>query len=229
VTENDRASGASIDALPAPPPSAALLQAMSDLRPVRPRVPARALAAILAVGLAYPALVLVLKGPRFDLPFLPVAWVAVMALLWAAGVVVPLGAAVLPRRDEVLPSASRAATAATAAALVLLALGFFATVNAPGKTIIDPSAARVLHCLATAAVVIAPVLLVAAFALRRLHPMGAARVAAAVGAAGGALGGLTLHFLCPYGGGVHVGAGHAGGVILGAVAGALVLGRFVRA
>jgi hypothetical protein len=229
VTEKDRATLVEAS-LPAPPPGPALLGALADLAPVRARVPRRALAAILAVGIVYPASVLVLNGPRRDLPFLPVAWVATMALLWAAGVLLPLGSAVLPRRGEVLPSAARAGGAALAAAVVLLAAGLFATMDAPGKTVVPASSSRaILHCLKFGVAVTAPVLLVGAFALRSLHPIGAARVAAAVGAAGGALGGLTLHFLCPLGGGLHVGLAHAGSVVVGALAGALLVGRFVRA
>jgi hypothetical protein len=216
-----------LDGPPAPPPGPALLEAMRDLRPVSPRVPARALAAILAVGLVYPMLVLILNGPRRDLPDLPVAWVAAMAVLWAAGVLVPLATAVLPARGEVLPSSARAAATAAAAAALLIAAGLFATVDAPGKTIIPPSRAA-LHCLKFGVAVAVPVLLVAAFALRGLHPIGGARVAAAVGAAGGALGGLALHFICPLGGSLHVGLGHAGSVLAAALLGALALPRFIR-
>jgi len=58
--------------------------------------------------------------------------------------------------------------------------------------------------------------------------VGSWRVAAALGAAGGALGGLTLHFICGFGGGLHVGLAHAGAVVLGAGIGALVLSPFLR-
>ena len=52
-----------------------------------------------------------------------------------------------------------------------------------------------------------PLLVAGGLLLRRLFPMGGVRVAAALGALGGATAGLTLHFTCPIGGGLHVGPG----------------------
>jgi hypothetical protein len=198
------------------------------MQPVRTRVPARTLVLVLAVGLVWPVLA-VLHRTRADLPFLPLAWVVVMALAWAAGVVAPLVAALLPRRGEVLADAGRAGRVAAACASILVLLGLVATVDAPGVTVMPPSFAHGWwHCVSYALKVAAPVLIVSAVVLRRLHPVGSWRVAAALGAGGGALGGLTLHFICGYGGGLHVGLAHAGAVVVCAGIGALVLSPFLR-
>jgi hypothetical protein len=211
-----------------PPPGPALLEAVGGMRPVRPRVPLRTLLIVLAVGLVWPV-VAVIHRTRVDLPFLPLAWVVLMALAWAAGVVAPLVAALLPRRGEVLPDGARAGRVAALCASLLVLLGLVATVDAPGKTTIPLSFPEAWwHCASFALKIAAPVLIVSAVVLRRLHPVGSWRVAAALGAAGGALGGLTLHFICSYGGGLHVGLAHAGGVVLGAALGALVLSPFLK-
>jgi hypothetical protein len=212
----------------APPPGAALLQAVGTMQPVPTRKPARALLVLLGIGLVWPV-VAVIAGTRDDLPFLPVAWVVVMALAWAGGVVAPLVTALLPRRGEVLPDAGRAGVVAAACASILVLLGLVATVDAPGATAIPRSFARGWwHCLSYGLKVAAPVLIASAVVLRRLHPVGSWRVAAALGAAGGALGGLTLHFVCGYGGGMHVGLAHAGAVVVCAGIGALVLSPFLK-
>jgi hypothetical protein len=214
---------------PPPPASKTLLEAVSTMRPVRTRVPGRTLLVVLGVGLIWPVAA-VLHGTRPDLPFLPVAWVVLMALAWAAGVVAPLVAALIPRRGEVLPDGARAGRVAAACASLLVLLGLVATVDVPGKTVIPLSFGRAWwHCVSFALKVAAPVLIAGALVLRRLHPVGSWRMAAALGAAGGALGGLTLHFICGYGGGLHVGLAHAGSVALGAAIGAVVLAPFLRA
>jgi len=212
----------------APPASAALLEAVRTMQPVRTRVPIRTFALILGVGLIWPA-VTVLGRTRADLPFLPVAWVAAMALAWAGGVVAPLVAALLPRRGEVLADAGRAGRVAAVCASLLVLLGLVATVDAPGVTAFPRSfASGWWHCVSFGLELTAPVLIASAVVLRRLHPVGSWAVAAALGAAGGALGGLTLHFVCGYGGGLHVGLAHAGAVVVGAAIGAAVLSPFLR-
>lgn len=211
-----------------PPPGAALLDAVRTMQPVRSRVPARTLALLLAVGLVWPV-VAVLRRTRADLPYLPVVWVVLMALAWSAGVIAPLVAALLPRRGEVLPDTARAGRVAALCASLLVLLGLVATVDAPGVTSVPESFARGWwHCVSFGLKIAAPVLIASALVLRRLHPVGSWRVAAALGAAGGALGGLTLHFICGYGGGLHVGLAHAGAVVLGGVIGAVVLAPFLR-
>jgi hypothetical protein len=216
------------DQRPAPPPGDALLAAVGTMRPVRTRVPVRTLLLVLGVGLVWPVAA-VIHRTRADLPFLPLAWVIAMALAWVGGVMAPLVAALIPRRGEVLADGARASRVAAVCASLLVLLGLVATVDAPGKTSYPASFVHGWwHCASFGLKIAAPVLIVSAVVLRRLHPVGSWRVAAALGAAGGALGGLTLHFICGYGGGLHVGLAHAGGVVLGGVIGAVVLAPFLK-
>lgn len=212
-----------------PPPGAALLSAVAGSKPVKTRAPARLLALLVAVGLLGPVFSLT-KGVRADLGFLPVVWVVLMAAFWAAGAALPLYAAIVPPRGEVLPDTARAGRFALGAAAVLLLLGLFTTVNAPGHTMIPAGAFESTwrHCITFGLRVTLPVLLVSLFVLRRSLPVGSLPVAAAVGAGAGALAGLTLHFVCAIGGGLHVGLAHAGGVVVGALLGMLTLPRFLN-
>jgi hypothetical protein len=226
---NDSLS-ASDDRPPAPNP--ALLSAVGACKPVATRVPARVLALLIGVGLIAPAITIA-RGMRADLPFLPVAWVVLMAVFWAAGALLPLLAAVIPPRGEVLPDTARAGWLALATAVVLLTLGLFTTVSAPGHTVmpshaLDFDGAAWRHCIRFGLTVTLPVLLVSLFVMRQTLPVGGVPVAAALGAGAGALAGLTLHFVCPIGDGLHVGLAHGGGVIVGALLGVVTLPRFIQ-
>lgn len=206
----------------APGPGPLLLAAVQRMQRVRTRSPARGFATIMAIGLVVSLAALGMMGPRADLGALPLAWVVLVALAWAAVVVLLLGAAVLPARGDVLPDGVRASRLAAGVAGAMILLGLFATVDAPGRTVMPPAtlpgfASAWWHCTRAAVVVEGPVMIAAWVALRRLLPMGNLRVAAAVGAAGGALAGLTLHFICPVGGGLHVGLAHGGAVLVGAL------------
>lgn len=219
---------------PLPPPSPALLMALQGMQAVPTRVPGRSLAVIAAAAAVVPAIAFLRHGPRQDLGALPTVWVVAMALAWAAGLLVTLVPAVLPRKGEVLPDAARAARFALVTAGTLMLLALVATVDAPGHTQIPEAGAaafgrRWWHCASMSLTIIAPVLVAGALVLRRLFPIGAPKVAAALGAAGGAIAGLTLHFICPIGGPLHVGLAHAGAIVVGALLGALFLSRILRA
>lgn len=216
--------------VPPPPPSAQLLAVASRPSRVRPRAPLASFLLLLAAAAVIPVATLVRRGPRPDLPALPVAWIVVMAVAWSAAAIVPLALAVLPRRRQVLPNAALAFRAALGFAAAMVVLGLVATVDAPGTTRAPTSFFEGWrHCAGFGVEVTVPALVVAAFALRRLHPLGERRIAAALGAAFGALAGLTLHFVCAIGGGLHVGLAHGGGVVIGAVLGALLFSRPLRA
>jgi hypothetical protein len=217
----------------APPPDAALLAALGEMKPVPTRSPIRSLAALAGGAAALAAGVLAVKGLRADLGSLPVAWVITVALAWIGALMSVLIAVALPRRGEVLPDTARAARAALLVTAGLILLGLVATVDAPGATIIPhPTLAAFArswwHCTKVSLLLTAPFLLLGGLVLRRLFPLGGLRAAAALGAAGGAMAGLTLHLNCPVGGGLHVGLAHAGGVALGALLGVLVLPRLLR-
>ena len=234
MTETHADPATDIEAqLPPPPVSPALSAALAALAPVRTRVPARAFAIVLAVGLVSVLAAVLQFGPRSDLGALPPAWVIGMGLVWAIGGPFLVARATLPRAGSVLPDAGRAGRSAVAVALGLVFLGLVATVDAPGATEVPATfAGGFWHCAVFALRITLPVLLVGAFVLRRLHPMGAGRLAAAIGAAGGAWAGFVLHVICPLGGGAHVGLAHGGAALIGAgvggILGATVLGRLLR-
>ncbi|MES1210494.1 MAG: NrsF family protein [Pseudomonadota bacterium] len=218
----------------APPgPSAALLAAVADARPVRTRVPIRALLVVAAAAAVFPVAAVALYPFRKDLHALPPMWFAAVALVWAAGFVFPLSAALLPRARQVLPDGRRAGTAALLASLTLMLGGLLFTVDAPGVTILprttwDGFLHLWWHCVSFSLKVSVPAVVAGALVFRKLAVANLGRVGAAIGAAGGALSGLTLHGLCPYGGAPHVGLAHGGGVVIGALLGALWLPLLVR-
>ena len=221
------------DAAPPPPPSAALRTSLDAMKPVRTRVPWRTLLVVLAAACAYPVSALALYPLRQDLAVLPAAWLITVALMWLAGFTIPLVLALLPRRRQVLPDATRAGRVAVLTALTLVLTGLLFTVDGPGVTILPATRwAGFLplwwHCVGFSLKATIPMLLVASISLRRIAVVNLSYLGAAVGAAGGALAGLTLHGLCPYGGGPHVGLAHGGGVAIGAALGALWLPTLAR-
>ncbi len=216
-----------------PAPSPALQAQIDSIRPVRTRVPLRSLVLLGLAGAAVVCTYLLVFGPRRDLAALPLSWVVAMAIAWSAGTLGSMARATVPRTGEVLPDPARAGWTAALVAAGLLLLGLFATVNAPGLTIIPaatwPSFIRWWwHCTALSLRAIFPLLLLAGFLQRRLFPVGGFRIAAALGAAAGATAGLGLHFICPIGGALHVGLAHAGAVTLGALLGMLLLPPLLR-
>lgn len=238
MSERGREGDASGGLLPkdaqVPPPGADLLATMQNLKPVRTRVPARAAVALTAACLVLPAVLLFSGGLREDLPGLPFAWVAGMALAWLTGLLAMLLTATLPRRGEVLPDTARAARTTAFVTASLILLGLLVTADAPGRTVMPENTFEAFghlwwHCVSFSLMLSLPLLVVGGLLLRRLFPMGGLKVAAALGAVAGAAAGLTLHFQCDVGGGLHVGLAHAGGVVLGAVLGMLLLGRLLRA
>ncbi len=212
--------------LPPPPPSARLLAALQQIQPVRTRSRLGAFAAVAAAALAVPAAVLALHARRPDLGALPRGWVVAAALLWAAGFGLSLGAALVPAPGDVLPAPARGSRAGLGAVLALLVFALCASVEAPGVSLRPEDAHRTLlgasaHCALFGLLMALPCLAVGLLALRRLAPVGGPRLGLALGAAGGALGGLVLHFICPFANASHVALGHVGGMALAAALGAL--------
>jgi hypothetical protein len=218
---------------PPPPTSSALHGALDGMKPVKTRVPLRTLLVVLAAGCVYPVSALAIYPLRRDLSALPPAWLLGVGLMWALAIAIPLVLALLPRRGQVLPDTNRAGRVAVLAALTMVLTGLLFTVDAPGVTILPKTPwegflARWWHCVSFSLKVTVPMLAVAAIILRRMTVVNLFYLGTAVGAVGGALSGLTLHGLCPYGGGLHVGLAHGGGVVIGAVLGALWLPLLVR-
>jgi hypothetical protein len=218
---------------PPPPPSPRLLAALGDMKPVRTRSRWGAFVAVLAFGVLLPAYTLV-RGPlRPDLRALPRMWVVGGAALWAVAVVLSLAAALVPARGDVLPSGARASRASLLAMGMLVLFAALWTASVPGVSLRPQDAGMTLaHSLVqcgTYVLAVGGLSLLAGFVLlRRVLPVGRARIGAAIGAAGGALGGLALHFHCPIAVTAHVLLSHVGGMILAAVAGALILPALLR-
>jgi hypothetical protein len=203
------------------------------MRPVRTRAPLRTLLAVAAAAFVFPLAALAAYPLRADLDALPALWVFSVAVVWLAGFVVPLTYAIVPRRQHVLPDSARAMRTAVLACLTLVLMGLVFTVDAPGLTILprttwDGFVQLWWHCISFSLKVSLPTILVASFLLRWVAIAQAWRLGAAIGAAAGALSGLTLHGLCPYGGAAHVGLAHGGGVVVGALLGALWLPVLVK-
>ena len=210
----------------APPPSPALLALLANMGPAKARAPARALLVVAVVACAYPAWTLATSPLRADLGTLPVAWFAGIAALWFAGFVTPLRFAMVPPRGQVLPDGDKAFRAALVAAVALSSACFFALGRA-GPSVVPSRTWQ--DCIIASAKVSVPTLLAGAFVLRRVALAGAWLLGAALGAAGGALGGLTLHFTCASVRPPHVVLAHCGGIVLGAILGALVFSLLIRA
>jgi hypothetical protein len=218
---------------PAPPPSPELARAIGGMRPVRTRSRFGAAAVVALAGIVLPVMALVYLPYRRDLGALPVAWVVAAAVLWAAAFAMSLAAALVPRRGDVLPAAGRAPRVAAAAMLMVAGFVLLATADAPGVSMspaergLSPLGAG-LHCIGFVFEVAAAFLIVGLIVLRRLFPVGAPRAGLALGAAAGAMGGLVLHFTCPFAATAHVLLGHVGGMALTAAAGALLATAITR-
>jgi hypothetical protein len=223
----DVAIGGRLDA-PPPPPSPELLARIGGMRAVRTRGRFAALAAVATAGIIAPIGFLMLTPWRRDLSALPPAWVAVAAAVWFAAFAASLGAALVPARGDVLPSAGRASRVAIAAVGILGAFTLFGSVDAPGVSPrlppgVWPLLASCLRCIALLLPIAVVFLLAGVVVLRRVLPMGARRIGLALGAAGGAMGGFVLHWHCPFAATAHVVLGHFAGLLLATLAGALLL------
>jgi len=216
-----------------PPPSPELLKAIQGMQPVRTRTRFGALVVVAVVGLLLPLAVLARGLYRPDLGALPLGWVIAAAALWGTACVVSLATALVPLRGDVLPAPGSASRVAGVALAGLLVFTLFATVQVPGVSLRPEDRHLTLlqscvHCATFVLEVAAPFLVAGLFALRRLAPVGRARLGVALGAAGGAMGGFVLHFICPYAETAHVVLGHVGGTILAAAAGAALLSGLLR-
>jgi len=142
-----------------------------------------------------------------------------------AGGTVRMDIGVLEGRGQ---DSARDAADLTARFVVVALFTLLATVNVPGLSMQPAERGwtlleSCLHCIGTIAKVAIVFLIVGQMALRRLVPVGGSRVGMALGAAAGAMGGLLLVFICPFANTAHVVIGHAGGVVLAAITGAILM------
>jgi len=220
-------------AAPPVPPSSALLARVNDMRPVRTRVPLLTLVIVAVAAVVFPTVALAIYPLRRDLADLPPLWFGTMALVWLAGFIIPLTVAIIPRRGQVVPDGARARRTAVLVSLTLVLAGLLLTVDVPGVTILPATRWAEFghlwwHCISFGLKATIPAVIVGAVLMRRLISAHLAGLGAAIGAAAGALSGLVLHGLCPYGGAVHVGLAHGGGVVIGALLGMLWLPLIAR-
>ena len=213
---------------PPPPPSADLLRAVGEMKPVRTRTRFGALAVVALIGLVGPVLALFRVPFRRDWSGLPVGWVVAAVAIWGLAFLASLAAALVPRRGDVLPAPSRASRVALAAIGGVGLFALLATIDVPGSSMVPADRGWTLfdscvHCIGTIAKVAIVFLIVGLVALRRLVPVGGSRVGMALGAGAGAMGGLLLVFICPFATTAHVVLGHVGGVVLAAIAGAILV------
>lgn len=217
-----------------PPPSTALLASVAKMAPVRARVPALSLLFVTLIACAYPAWALTALPLRPDLGTLPIAWVVGVGTLWLAGFLVPLTLAILPRSGQVVPDGERAARTAFLTALVLIGVGLFLGIEAfTGDRSTALGSAELLTswrgCATAGLKASLPTIVAGALVLHHVAIVDSWRLGAAVGAAGGSLAGLTLHLGCSNGSPAHVALAHGGGVVVGAILGAICLPLFDRA
>ena len=151
------------------------------MQPVRTRSRLGAFAAVGAAALVVPVLVLASHERRQDLIALPPGWVLAAAALWAIAFAASLAAALVPARGDVLPAPARGSRAGLGAVLALLVFVLCDSVEAPGVSLRPEDVHRTLagtaaHCAGFALLMAAPCLLLGLLALRRLAPMGGARL-----------------------------------------------------
>jgi hypothetical protein len=224
MSEATETSSVGASAVP-PPPSPALLEAWKATKPGRGRGrrPRRTLFVVMALALLVPLHTLSIIPLRQDLAGLPRLWLVLATIIWAGAFGLSLASALLPPPQQVLPQAARASRAALLATLGLVAFGLLFTRDAASTLMPDMTWAAFAHywwhCVSFGLRITAPVLIAGWLALRRLTWVGRGRLGMAIGAAGGALAGLTLHGICPFGGALHVGLAHGGGVAVGAMLG----------
>jgi hypothetical protein len=200
---------------------------------VRTRTRFGALATVALLGLVAPVIAFVRVPLRRDWPGLPVGWVIAAAALWGVSFALSLAAALVPRPGDVLPAPSRASRIAATVLAGLVVFALFATVDVPGLSMRPAERGWTLfdscvHCVGFIAKIAIVFLAVGLVALRRVAPVGGARVGLALGAAGGAMGGFVLLFTCPFANTAHVVLSHVGGVVLAALAGAILLPAVAR-
>lgn len=221
VEESLGALGASSDEAAAPVLSAELERELGALAPVKPRVPRRELAGILALSLMYASGVVALSGLRRDLDAMPLWHLAGFAALWLVSFAAITWLVVVPVRGQIMPRARLAAVVAGIAATLLIAGGLLLPRSAPGlSTVYAPTVSAVVEhagCLRWGLLGAALPILLAALAVRGSVPVGSRFAAAALGSSGGALGGLVLQLHCPITERFHVGLVHGGLVVLAAL------------
>ena len=191
-----------------PPPSPALLERVSAMRPVRTRRPRLQLAVVALLSLAALAGLLTVFRPRYDVRS---AAVMIVAGLCALAFVAELWWALVPPPGQVLPLRRGAAARVALTWLVMVT----ALVVAGHDAALGPAAmASARACLLVGTMTALVPALLALVALRSAVDVGGWRLGAVVGGAAGALGALCLELHCANTHLFHVVVAHGGAALL---------------
>jgi hypothetical protein len=211
---------------PLPPIGDALASELERIAPVRTRRPWRDIAIVGGASIVYAGALLGVLALRRDLGQLPTPWMIAAAVAWAAGFVVPLWLAIVPRPGSVMPRWRLAGIAAMTCAVVFVTAGL--VVHPHGADSAHLGWDKIHHghtCMEIGLLTALVPVVLGAIVLRGTLPVGARWAAAGLGAAGGSLGGLVLHLHCPIADGLHIGLVHGGVVVVAALIAALLVPR----
>jgi len=210
-----------VASLAVPPPGPALRAAIAAMQPVRTRQPRRVVLAIVFLSIAYAVALLASTGLRPDLAGLPGGKLVLQAIASAGSFVGQLAWSLLPKRGQVLPPVDWAVARATVMSLGGALVGVLLATEGPGSVRPGPGLGELLAhavpCVLVGTVAAVCPALLGLWALRGAAPMGAWRVALAVGGAAGALAGVVLHLRCAVVGAPHVGLVHGAMMIVPAL------------
>jgi|GEM_PF-4805361 len=204
-----------------PAPSAQLQAALAKMGPVRTRRPLVTVAVLLSVAVAWAGLGLGVTHLRPDFAAMPALWLASLAAVWLLAFVAPFWWLAMPPRASVLPAVHRAVVPAVVGALLLggllaaTQLGWPEGTEVPRERLVGLG----ISCFTFGTLIAVIPLVVAAFVLRRLLPVGAARAGAVCGLGAGALGAVLLELHCAAGG-MHPLYSHGACILVGAALGA---------
>lgn len=220
------------DMLP-PPPLGDLLEAeMRDLKPVATRRPWRdvgvvAVAAAIAVAVMVGAL-----RVRRDLDAMPTGWLVAYGAAWVASFAAGAWLVLVPRRGAVSPRWLPAAVLGAVIAVGFVGAGLAFAHTSALSFVYTPTLGNHLRyaagCVALGVATAVLPLVAGALFLRGALPVGTRAAGAGLGAACGAAGGFMLHLHCPITHAYHLGFGHGGAVVVGAVLGALIVPLFAK-
>lgn len=198
--------------LAVPPPGPALRAAIAGMKPVRTRQPRRVVLAVAFLSIAYATALLASTGLRPDLSGLPGGKLALQAVAAGGSFVGQLAWSLLPRRGQVLPSVDRAIGRALLMSIGGALLGVLLATEGPASVRPGPGLgeqlAHALPCVVMGTLAAIVPAAIGLLALRGAAPVGAWRIALAVGGAAGALAGGVLHLRCAVVGAPHVGLVH---------------------
>ncbi len=223
----DLVDPAAAGALPPPPLDERLAAALRDLTPVTPRRPWRDLAWVAALAAAVVTALVLALSLRRDLDALPRAWVIAYGGAWLGAFIVGAWLALVPRAGHVVPRGLAAGAVAAVAAVGFVVAGLTLARTTPRSLVYAPTALEHLWrgaaCAGLGTIAALAPLGLGARLLRGAVPVTARATGLGLGAACGAAGGLLLHLHCPITHPLHLGPGHGAAVVVGALAGALLV------